>query len=277
MLNIKNCTNNPLWRLRFPRLRSLTIGHVYFNDANRDPLVNFLEEHPTIEELTFINENSEENWIGYNTFVSVPKIFHGPDFLPILRTFKGNTAAFISMLVHKPTFARTTLRKLELSPISLFTAESTKKAFAMLLARDMPQPPLPVLKELHLDLRRWEYVHTKDVIEMMELCAALCGDSLEVWSGGEPPILMTAEIMGPLFGKFKKLREIHFCVCVIPSYEEAICAYMAKIAECCPSLARICVDDHKKRRTAYRYDIFRKGPVVEMELMIEMDEYRAYQ
>ena len=177
--------------------------------------------------------------------------------------------------MHKSTFARETISGLEICPISLFTPYNTKNIFKRILTRDRARPLLPVLKKLYMDLRKWEYVHTKDIVEMMEICSLLCGDSLEVWLGGEPPIVMSAEVMGPLFGSFKKLREIHFCVCVVRSCEEASRQHMRKIVEYCPKIERICVDDHKERRTAYRYDVFKKDEGVVMELLIEMDKYRA--
>jgi len=203
---------NPLWKMKFPRLRSLSLADLdlerYDGDDGDDGLAGFLAVHPSVEELDFLIPD-----VHHEPRCLLPDI-HSPictESLPNLQSFRGLFSIFTQLFRHQPGCCLASLRKLDLHADShdyLYRIEDTLEP---LLQEDMPWPLLPSVKEFHLDLELSPISTIRDYIEVTRWFASLVGDELESWHARERQFIdLSKRIqgLGPILADFPNLKAI---------------------------------------------------------------------
>jgi hypothetical protein len=127
------------------------------------------------------------------------------DFLPNLQVFRGHSAN-IEMMARTRMRCLTRLQELTIGYISPSSDTAIDSIDRMLDAVEA-SGGLDALKTLDFDIFRWEEVERDFLPTFVKRLGALCGSTLEVWSGLLP---FTGSWPLDVFASFPRLRVIDF-------------------------------------------------------------------
>jgi hypothetical protein len=187
-----------LWMMRFPHLRSLTLGY-WVRGSGPGDFADFILAHSdTIEELDVERGGFFEPMIDENSW---PRF--QTSSLPHLRLLRAHPSMFKAMAYARMHCLRTTLSRLAVGSGGL------KGLFNAVLSPEIGRGPaigqLLALREIELNFFKLKW--DDEVAEVIRQCARCCS-LLEVWRG----ILdfpVNAEVLGEVFGLFENLRVIY--------------------------------------------------------------------
>jgi hypothetical protein len=230
-----------LWRMRFPRLRSLGLG-IWHCDVQGAPdkFTEFIVAHgDTLEELD----------LAYGRFDRQVMAFDGSkmlkrDSLPKLKKFRGHTSAFIQMVDTQMDCLGTTLERVEVGTgvteypdsdfYNLFLTE------CLGLRPSEPKMPLSALRELKLDMSQMDIYPFQSFTNIVALAHPSC-PSLEVWLGDITKKIGVKSLV-EVFSLFKKLRVIYLRRVVIgTSNIEKVKKYVVELAAGCAKLEKVVI------------------------------------
>lgn len=192
----------PLWSTHFPRLRALHLGEVDF--TNPKELVPFLNDHPTIEVLSFENVCDYD----YAEEYDLKKTPIGPDTLPNLKTFRGHMVILVALM-------KAGLRSMK-DWTRIQTRPSMEIEHPLSLDEQLKLTPLPSVKALQIDFTPFDSsdgFERSDILDWLNTWSKHFSSSLEVWLGTQTPCPIQSKRLGYAFSKFPNLRVIHICEC----------------------------------------------------------------
>ncbi|KIJ55570.1 hypothetical protein M422DRAFT_24138 [Sphaerobolus stellatus SS14] len=205
---------DPLWRMRFPRLRTFLLGPWVPYSTTHGPrisaeLTTFILSHG--ESLTGIDiEYREHDGMDSLCFLSssYPHVIN-QDALPNLTYFRGHSSFITSMANMGMLSLANALENLvvgagEFSPMLEF-----RHMFEAVKAHDEINS-FAALKQIYIDFSGVGLEKGR-IKKIVKLCAECCGDSLEIWHGMIPgSARFTFDEFYQLFEPFKKLRVLHY-------------------------------------------------------------------
>jgi hypothetical protein len=205
-----------LYAMRFPHLRSLTLGvwgfHRWQVPSGTDNFTNFVLAHDDM--LEELDMEYGQDFLYALEFDDSSLGLLREDSLPHLRSFRGCASTLTVMIQARMKCLRTTLHKLIVGPSGRHDETSEMKHMfdavqAFRTSGDSGSPSFfSALREIELDIWLWRNGEQMPAIECIQKCATCCGSSLEIMTLMVPYMKITAELLGELFGHFVKLRVI---------------------------------------------------------------------
>jgi hypothetical protein len=205
------CTDNKdnLWKMRFPNLRSFTLGFWQNVDTPADTdFFDFINAHSNTIELLDLEYDGYDNYDDYvwmfddDSWLRLHK-----DSLPHLHSLRGHPSTLVSLTHSRLQSLSTTLRRLAIGPYcspDIFKALSSPQ-----IGHGPPVGHLSALQEIELDLTQFVEFDWDGVVAVIQQCARSC-PSLEVWRGTLPgSFKIDAESLGQLLGLFTSLRMVY--------------------------------------------------------------------
>ncbi|KAJ7767388.1 hypothetical protein DFH07DRAFT_326893 [Mycena maculata] len=197
-----------LFDLHFPLLRSLTLNSTSDEELACPPGFNsfLMAHHHTLQELR----------LGYTScgniraFGPSALVFDGgsglhSDFLPDLRVFQGHCRN-VEMMAHARMRCLTNLRELTIGS-GLNEARTTIADLGRMFDAIDVAGRLESLATLDFDLFRWHDLERDFIPTFIRRVGAICGTTLEVWSGLLPYL---GSWSTDVFAVFPHLRAIRF-------------------------------------------------------------------
>jgi hypothetical protein len=195
-----------LWCMRFPHLRSLTLGFWPTDDlTDKCDFLDFILAHSnTIEVLDLEYDGCDDDDYMFDEF-SWERL--QTTSLPHLHSLRGHPSTLESFALARLNCLSTTLRRLAVGP------GGAGDIFNAILSPEIGSGPavghLLALQEIELDLYDLDDTEWAAVVDIIQHCAKCC-PSLEVWRGALPTGLkIDAASLGGLFGLFHSLRVIY--------------------------------------------------------------------
>jgi len=194
-----------LWRLHFPKLRSLSldIWEGVRDDAKATPdkFTDFILSHGrTLEDLNLAFRNYDQPWLEFDA--EKLKI----DSLPRLRSFKGNIATFRPMVDARMECLRS-LRILDIGPEGCSSV--LVECFELFEELDRWYDGMRSLEELKLDLAWWEgELAERNTMGLVRCCGETLGRTVRVWKG-DILIGMSWDDLAEAFAGFPALKVLH--------------------------------------------------------------------
>jgi hypothetical protein len=139
-----------LWKMRFPRLRSLSLGIWHFDVPGApDKFTEFVVAHgDTLEELDLAYGEYDEYAMDFDDSPFLEK-----DSLPRLKAFTGITSAFKHMVNTRMNCLQTSLEKLDIGPGGGdMPGYELKSLFDSILGPAQPKMIFRALRELRIDM-----------------------------------------------------------------------------------------------------------------------------
>ncbi|KAJ7581953.1 hypothetical protein C8J56DRAFT_1168537 [Mycena floridula] len=226
------------FRLRFPCLTSLTLGH--WNSYNYGALPGsfprFINAHSL--KLQYLDLQYEVDWRGAIFFDSAHVDILNSDSLSNLTEFRGNARSLFNMAKVGLKCLKA-IEKLTVGPGGGFDPNDDFDAMIHTLRRSGGH--LSALKELNLNLSYWEDREKPSMIEAVHVFTSLSSETLEVWSGSlGDSVEWNAEELGELFAPFKKLRVLHLEENNVAQHKrDDMLRYISKVAAACLTLEEV--------------------------------------
>jgi hypothetical protein len=210
----ENETTLRLYSMRFPHLRSLTLGawglRLRAAPLGVDDFTDFVLAHNhTLEELDIEYDMNFLYALKFDVSLGLLRA----DSLPHLRSFRGSASTVTVMIQARMNCLKTTLRKLIVGSETRDETLEMKRMFdAMLAFRNSGGSGsagcFSVLREIELDISVCEDTDMIHAVTCIQKCATCFGSSLEIMTLMRLHVCITAELLGKLFGRFDKLRVI---------------------------------------------------------------------
>lgn len=175
--------NATLWDFRFPNLRELMLGDVWYRGSNVEnhDYIEFLLSHPKLETLYFGHDVSvgwESHWISESPHTHLERI--SDDALGSLMKFKGSLNIFGYIFQFCAKSVRTSLRSLELETRFISHGFGSSYYLMQVLSRRQARPVFPCLERLCLRYtgqHDYPYHELEPILMQWTSC---CGKSLQL-------------------------------------------------------------------------------------------------
>lgn len=167
--------------MRFPRLRSLTLGIWEFDtDRPADESTRFILAHSDTIEGLDLEYDPDSDCQCAIAFDNSSLALLQPDSLPHLRTFTGNTQGSMIMAQTGMRCLTTTLTRLKIGPGAVGSPSCGLNAKFNAVISSRAGGGLPAPKEIMLDIFQWRDRNRDNIVHTIRKCVECCGTSLEV-------------------------------------------------------------------------------------------------